>query len=71
MEHLSDTIHVGSVSESACGHGIGELRCSHLYLVLPDHPEEIQQGVRERSLRGDVGPGARHALWTERKILQN
>lgn len=37
---------------------------SYLCVVLPEHPEEVPQGVGQRALSGDVLSGAGHPLDT-------
>lgn len=38
---------------------------THCYVVLPDHPPEVNDGVRQRALRRNVGLWAVHALSRE------
>lgn len=37
---------------------------SHLCVVFPEHPEEVQQRVGQRALSGDVFSGTGHPLET-------
>lgn len=39
--------------------------CSHLYVVLPKHPQEVQHCVAEGALSSNVGPRTRHSLQTK------
>lgn len=42
---------------------------SYLCVVLPEHPEEVQQGVGQRALSGYVLSGAGHSLDTRTDSL--
>lgn len=44
--------------------GVLEESGSHLCVVLPEHPEEVQQRVGQRTLSGDVLSGTGHSLET-------
>lgn len=38
---------------------------SYLYVVLPQHPQEVQYCVRQRTLSSNIGPGTWHSLETK------